>query len=678
MDGRRLPSGNDFDSDTGKLKDPKLLLLDEAAAAGLVSRLEKASFEVTALDVKPFTDKPKAPFTTSTLQQQANIKLGFTARRTMNVAQSLYENGFITYMRTDSTNLASVAVDAARELVRSEYGAEYLPSSPRTYASKVKNAQEAHEAIRPAGHPFKLPEALKSQLNTDQFKLFDMIWKRTIARQMENARGRRITITIEGDGAVFKVSGKTIDFPGHLRAYVEGSEDPAAQLADKETVLPSVEKGEAVTCRELTSASHTTKPPARFTEASLTRRLEERGIGRPSTYATIIDTILNREYAFKKGNALVPTWRAFAVSRLMEEHFERLVDYEFTAEMENLLDSISRGEAEHVEYLKGFYFGNETPGLKQQIEENLERIDARAISQFEIGKPTEGEHLETVYLRVGRYGPFIEQGERDAENHRKASVPDVLPPDELTLPVALELLEKSQGDDEPLGVDPETGADVFVKTGRFGPYVQLAALSEKDKPRNASLLKGMEAADVNLQIALQLLSLPRELGPHPESGQVVIATNGRYGPYVKCEAETRSLPAELSPIDVTMKQALELLAQPKTRRGRAAPKEPLKSFEKPSPVTENPVQILDGRYGPYATDGETNASLPRDTSPDDITFEQCLDLLATRAAQGGSKKKKKKKAAKKKAAKKKTAKKKKSKKKTAAKKKTAKKKTAGE
>ncbi len=669
VDGRRIPSGNDFDPDTGKLKDPKLLLLDEAGAANLVARLEKASFKVAALDVKPFTDKPKPPFTTSTLQQQANIKLGFTARRTMNVAQSLYENGYITYMRTDSTNLASVAIDAARELVRSEYGPEYLPSAPRNYSSKVKNAQEAHEAIRPAGHPFALPEALKSQLNTDQFKLFDMIWKRTIASQMENARGRRITITIEGDGAKFKVSGKTIDFPGHLRAYVEGSEDPAAQLADKETVLPSVEEGETVTCRELTSASHTTKPPARFTEASLTRRLEERGIGRPSTYATIIDTILNREYAFKKGSALVPSWRAFAVSRLMEEHFERLVDYEFTAEMENLLDSISRGEAEHVEYLKGFYLGDGSPGLKQQIEENLERIDARAISQFEIGTPEEGENKQTVYLRVGRYGPFIEQGERDTENHRKASVPDALPPDELTLPIALELLEKSENDDEPLGVDPETGAEVFVKTGRFGPYVQLAALSEKEKPKNASLLKGMEAADVNLEVALRLLSLPRELGPHPESGEVVIATNGRYGPYVKCEAETRSLPAEMSPLDVTMAQALELLAQPKTRRGRAAPKEPLKAFDKVSPVTENPVKILDGRYGPYATDGETNASLPRDISPDEITFEQCLDLLAVRAAKGGSKKKKKKKKkAAKKTAKKKTAKKKAAKKKTATKK----------
>lgn len=672
VDERKIPSGSDFDSTTGKLKDESLMLLDEPAANALAERLKSAEFRVAGLEVKPYTDNPKPPFTTSTLQQQANIKLGFTARRTMNVAQSLYENGYITYMRTDSTNLASVAIDAARDLVRSEYGEEYLPEKPRSYSSKVKNAQEAHEAIRPAGHPFALPESLKDKLNKDEFKLFDLIWKRTVASQMESARGRRITITVEGDGAVFRVSGKTIDFPGYLRAFVEGSEDPSAQLADKETVLPSVEEGEAIKCLGLDSVSHTTKPPARFTEASLTRRLEERGIGRPSTYATIIDTILGREYVFKKGSALVPTWRAFAVARLMEEHFHQLVDYEFTAEMENLLDEISRGEAEPVKYLNDFYFGEEDPGLKRQVEQNLEAIDARAISQFLIGEP---DGAPPVYLRVGRYGPFIEQGERDTENHRKASVPAELPPDELTLELALELLAKSENDDEPLGVDPETGLKVFVKQGRFGPYVQLEAEGEKGKPKNAGLLKGMEATDVSLETALQLLSLPRELGPHPESGDMVEAANGRYGPYVKCGSETRSLPPEMSPLEVSLKQALELLAQPKTRGRRAAPKEPLKSFDKPSPVTEQPVKILDGRYGPYATDGETNASLPRDVSPDDMTFEKCLDLLAERAAKGGGKKKKKKKAAKKKTAKKKTAKKKTAKKKSA-KKKTAKKKTA--
>jgi DNA topoisomerase-1 len=664
VDGRKIPAGRDFDPATGKLKNDELLHLDAQGAKQLAERLRQADFKITSLEVKPFTEKPKPPFTTSTLQQEANRKLGFTARRTMSTAQSLYENGHITYMRTDSTKLAKEAVEAARDLVMSEYGNEYLPETPRVHTSKEKNAQEAHEAIRPAGHPFELPEAIRSELTPDGFRLFELIWKRTIASQMSDARKRRITITIEGGGAVFQVSGTTIEFEGFLRAYVEGSDDPAAELADKETLLPAVQEGQSVECRDLQTTSHTTQPPARYTEASLTRKLEQEGIGRPSTYASIIDTIQARDYVFKKGNALVPTWVAFCVVRFLKVHLGKLVDYEFTAEMEDLLDAISRHEQQPENYLRSFYFGNGQPGLKNTVEDKKQSADIREIARFHIGTPTEGEHTEPVYLRVGRYGPFLEQGDR------KGSVPDGMAPDELTLEKSLELIEQGQKAEEPLGEDPQTGRPVYIKTGRFGPYVQLGPLDDKEKPKNSSLLKGMTIDDIDLETALKLLSLPRELGEHPENGEKIVAHNGRYGPYVKCGSETRSLPAEMSPLEVTLDQAVHLLAQPKTRRGRAAPKEPLKTFDN-SPVTEEPVKLLDGRYGPYVTDGETNASLPRDASPEELTFEQALALLAERKAAGGGRKKKKakKKATKKKAAKKKAAKKKPAKKKTAAKKK---------
>jgi len=537
------------------------------------------------------------------------------------------------------------------------------------YKSKVKNAQEAHEAIRPAGHPFELPSVLQAKLSHDEFRLFQLIWKRTIASQMADARGHRITITIEGGGATFRVSGKTIDFPGYLRAYVEGSDDPQAELADRETLLPSVQVNQPVECRELNKKDHTTQPPGRYSEAALTRSLEEKGIGRPSTYASIIDTIQAREYVFKKGNALVPTWVAFAVCRLLEEHLSRLVDYQFTAQMEDDLDAISRGEIKYADYLAQFYFGGDQPGLKKQLENKIKEIDARSVSQFLVAKPTEGEFTEEIYLRVGRYGPFLEQGER------RASLPEKMPPDELTPEFCLELLENASRGDEPLGIDPETAKPVFLKEGRFGPYVQQGTPDDDEKPKNASLLKGMEPSDVSLEVALKLLSLPRDLGNHPENGNPVMAYNGRYGPYVKCDAETRSLPADVSPIEVTLEQALELLAQPKTRgRGaRSAPKEPIQVFPE-SPVTGEPIKLLDGRYGPYVTDGTTNASLPKEADPAEWTFEKAVDLLAERAARGPSRRKKKK-AAKKKTTKKKTTKKKAAKKKTA-KKKTTKKKAA--
>lgn len=631
VDGRAIPSTKDFDPATGRLKNPQLLLLDEAGARALAGRLRGAEFTVTALDDKPYTSRPYPPFTTSTLQQEAVRKLGFTARRTMQVAQSLYENGHITYMRTDSTNLANVAVEAARDLVGSLYGREFLPDEPRVYRTKVKNAQEAHEAIRPAGHPFERPDVLRGALSADEYRLFELIWKRTIACQMADARGRRITITLSGGGATFQVSGKTIDFAGYLRAYVEGADDPQAELADQETVLPGVAVGERLDCRRLEPKGHATQPPARFNEATLTRALEEKGIGRPSTYASIIETIQARDYVYKKGAALVPTWTAFAVLQLLESNLPNLVDYQFTAQMEDDLDAISRGEAAHVDYLRRFYFGNGQSGLKQLLDEKAETVDARAVGRISLGQPNvDGQPGEEVVVRVGRYGPFLQQGER------RASIPEGIPPDELTLDKALEMLAQAQQAEAPLGHCPTTGKPVYLKVGRFGPYVQLGSTDDAEKPKNASLLRDMKPEQVDLATALRLLSLPRELGVHPTLGEPIVAANGKFGPYVRCGNETRSLPRDLSPIDVTLPQAIELLNQPKAARRRfGEPKEPLKVLGE-SPVTKQPVRLLEGRYGHYVTDGTTNATVPKGSDPMALELGEALELLAARAAAGPS------------------------------------------
>ncbi len=653
--GKDLPSGKDFDPATGKLKKPELLLLDQSAAESLVEQLKSGRFSISKIEIRPFTEKPKPPFTTSTLQQEANRKLGFTARRTMTIAQSLYENGYITYMRTDSTNLAQVAVDAARDLVRSQYGAEFLHPSPRVYSTKVKNAQEAHEAIRPAGHPFQLPEALRRELNHDQFLLFDMIWKRTIACQMADARKKRVVVTVEGEGATFQASGTTIEFEGFLRAYVEGSDDPDAALAEQETILPAMSEKESLTLNQLKSLSHSTQPPARFTEASLTRTLEELGIGRPSTYASIIDTIQEREYVYKKGSALVPSWTAFAVIRLLEDHLGSLVNYRFTARMEDFLDEISQTVGtKDIEYLRDFYFGSQASseakhdsqatadndandhlsGLKPLLESKLQEVDARSACSYSLGKP-EGPAAEfgEIVVRVGKFGPFLEQGER------RASIPDQMAPDELSIEKAVELLDNQAQADQPLGRDPESDRPIYVKQGRFGPYVQLGENDDENK-RFASLLKDMSPESITLETALKLLSLPRTLGTHPETGGEVIASNGRFGPYVKCGSESRSLKAGMNLLEISLAEALELLKEPRQARGRgaSAPRSALKTFDN-SPVTEKPVQLFDGRYGPYVTDGTTNASLPKNMNVEELTFEFALQLLADRAAAGGSKKK---------------------------------------
>jgi DNA topoisomerase-1 len=628
--GRPIAKGSHFDAATGRLKEgEQVLLLGEEEARGLAARLEDATFRIASREDRPFTQRPAAPFTTSSLQQEANRKCGFTARRTMQIAQSLYENGHITYMRTDSTNLAAEAIQAVRRSVERLYGPDHLPAAPRVYQTKVANAQEAHEAIRPAGSDMPTPDDLRGRLDADALRLYELIWKRTIACQMADARGRQTALVVEGTDAgggmaTFAASGKTIEFAGFLRAYVEGSDDPAAELADRETLLPPVAVGEEVDRRGVEPLAHTTQPPARYTEATLTRALEERGIGRPSTYAATIDTILRREYCRKRGGALVPTWVGFAVTQLLEKHLQGLVDYRFTAQMEEDLDAISRGEGEKLSYLRRFYFGEGQAGLKERLADSEGQIDARTASSIVI--PADRPGAADVTVRVGKFGPYIEQ------EGVRASLPteDKLAPDELTHAKCEELLAVSAQADSPLGHDPVTGKPVFKKNGRFGPYVQLGLPDGDDKPKSASLLKGMSLDTLDLATALRLLELPRTLGLH--EGEEVRALNGRYGPYVTCGKETRSLPAGLCPLEVTLEQAVELLSQPKLRGKRAAAV-PLKLLGE-SPVTGKQVELRSGRYGPYVADGQTNASLPKDADPESLSLEAALELLAARAAIG--------------------------------------------
>jgi DNA topoisomerase I len=637
---RRVAQGRDFDS-RGSLitKDhDQLVLLDEGQAQALADLLRAAHYEVDSVESKPYTRRPYAPFRTTTVQQEAGRKLGFTAQRTMSIAQDLYEAGFITYMRTDSTTLSSSAIAAARDQVSQLFGPDYLPDRPRIYTSKVKNAQEAHEAIRPAGETFLTPA--QTGLTGDQFRLYELIWMRTIASQMKDAEGLSITVKInaqptDGELCTFVASGRTITFHGFLKAYVESVEETDGHTDDEQTRLPHLTAGQALRPESVTASGHETRPPARYTEPSLVAKLEELEIGRPSTYATIIRTITARDYVFKKGTALVPTWLAFAVTRLLEEHFPKLVDYAFTAEMEEVLDQIADGHAERLRVLTDFYFGSDDrEGLHRLVTE-LGEIDARKLSTFEIVDP---DALSTgapkIVVRVGRYGTYVED-----EEGRRGNVADDLPPDELTVDLARELLAKPAGEERELGLDSKTSRTIVARNGRFGPYV--TEILEEDtpkgvKPRTGSLFASMSIDTVSLDQALQLMSLPRVVGTDVD-GVEITAQNGRYGPYLKKGTDSRSLQSEDQIFSITLEEAQAVYAQPK-QRGRAAATPPLKDLGT-DPASGRPMIIKEGRFGAYVTDGEINATLRRGDDIETITSERAAELLAEKRAKGPAPKK---------------------------------------
>ncbi len=685
LGGERVATGRDFD-DAGRLKG-KAVVLEEQVAHALVEalRADGVSRTVSKVESKPYSRRPAAPFTTSTLQQESARKLRLSARDTMRVAQSLYENGYITYMRTDSVSLSQQAITAARTQATKLYGADSIPDKPRVYAGKSKNAQEAHEAIRPSGEVFRTPSELQSVLRGSEFKLYDLIWKRTVASQMADAKGHTATVTIEvgptasdasaaldskgtasaaasvdidGTIAEFTASGTVITFRGFLAAYEEGrDEERNAEDAPGEAKLPQLTEGQTLTIAELEAKGHETSPPPRYTEASLVKRLEELGIGRPSTFASIISTILDRGYVTQRGQALVPSWVAFSVVRLLEEHFGDLVEYDFTAEMEDDLDHIAAGEADRVDWLSSFYFGSEKHRGLRQVVDNLGDIDAREINSVVIAPG--------ITLRIGKYGPYLESVEPDAAPDappRRINLPEGLAPDELTEAKARELIEAPVQSDRVLGVNPENGKQVVVKDGRFGPYVTelepepegeadaAASVDPKTgevvdapkpkrgakkaaaaKPRTASLFKSMQIEEIDLDTALRLLDLPRVVGVDPESGEEITAQNGRYGPYLKKAADTRTLPSEDAIFEIDVAGAVELFAQPKYGARRAS--SALKEFDN-DPVSGKPIKVKDGRFGPYVTDGTTNATIPRAESVEEITFDRAVELLQLKRDKG--------------------------------------------
>ncbi|MFV0425491.1 MAG: type I DNA topoisomerase [Beutenbergiaceae bacterium] len=649
LDGTRVAQGRDF-ADDGSLASKKVVALDEAAAHSLVAALDGVDFAVRSVETKPYTRRPAAPFTTSTLQQEASRKLRMNSNQTMRTAQGLYENGYITYMRTDSSALSGQAVAAARQQATDLYGADFIPDQPRTYGKAAKGAQEAHEAIRPAGDSFRTPGQISEELTGDQFRLYELIWKRTVASQMSDAKGSTATIRLgatasDGRDAEFGASGTVITFRGFLAAYEEGRDiERYGEANDSETRLPDVAQGAALHAVELGAEGHETSPPPRYTEASLVKALEERGIGRPSTYAATITVITERGYVDRRGQALVPTWLAFAVVRLLEQNYDRLIDYDFTAGMEADLDEIASGERDRVQWLTGFYFGEDGhDGLKEMVADAGE-IDARQVNSIDLG--------DGITLRVGRYGPYLEVPGEDGDT--RASVPDELAPDELTPERARELIAEAAktGDDgRPLGTDPDSGHEIVVKNGRFGPYVtevlpEPQAPAEdakpkgkkkaaKPKPRTASLFKDMAVETVDLEVALRLLSLPRVVGTDPDSGTDITAQNGRYGPYLKKGTDSRSLTSEQQIFDITLDQALEIYTQPKRGRGAtAAP--PLAEFGE-DPVTGKPVVVKDGRFGTYVTDGTTNATLRKADPLESLTAERAFEILAEKRAAGPAK-----------------------------------------
>ena len=625
--GRRVAAGRDFDESTGRLKAKDVVLLGEDEARALRERLRAGEWKVAETDEKPTVRRPYPPFTTSTLQQEANRKLRLSARDTMRIAQRLYEEGYITYMRTDSVHLSDQAMKASRGRIRSLYGEQFLSPQPRQFTTKSKGAQEAHEAIRPAGTEMRTVEELR--LTGVEGALYDLIWKRTVASQMAEARLTYLTATIEADGATFRASGKRIDFPGFFRAYVEGQDDPDAALEDREEPLPPLAKGDALALRALEALSHTTQPPARYTEATLVKTLEAEGIGRPSTYASIIGTVIDRGYVERVSNQLIPTFTAFAVTGLLEKHFPHLVDTKFTARMEEELDEIAEGDAQWLPYLKAFFFGED--GLDETVKRGQESIDPREASTIVL------DGLE-ARVRIGRFGPFAELG-TDGDLVT-ASLPEGIAPADLTAEQVAQLVRaKTEGPDV-LGTDPESKKPVLLLQGRFGPYVQLGAAEEgsKQKPKRASLPKGMDPADASLEFALRLLSLPRTLGRHPETGKEIQANVGRFGPFVVHEGDFRSLAKEDDVHTVGLARALELLAQPKGGRGQRASVEPIRTLGA-HPRDGAPVNLFAGRYGPYVKHGDVNASLPKGVEPEAFTLEQAVPLLAEREAAGPSAKK---------------------------------------
>ena len=636
LGGQRLARGNDFAPETGQLREgASVLSLDEERARAVAAAVAEAEYTVTEVNERPYTQRPPAPFITSSLQQEAGRKLGFTAQRTMRTAQNLYENGFITYMRTDSVNLSDQALNAARRQARDLYGADYVPAQPRRYRTRARGAQEAHEAIRPAGDIFRTPGSLRGALRPDELRLYELIWKRTVASQMKDARGRRTRARLLADAgehgeAVFAVSGKVIDFPGFLRAYVEGSDDPDAALDDQERVLPPLTEGQLLRGVSAEAQGHETRPPARYTEASLVRELEELGIGRPSTYASIIQTVQDRGYVWKQGAALTPTLTAFAVVALLEQHFGDLVDLGFTARMEDDLDRIAEGELEREPWLHRFYFGDDSKeavglaaeGLKQRIDSSWEAIDARAISTIPLGEDADGRQIAA---RVGRYGPYLEVG----DGEQRATLPDDQPPDELTIERALELLAQAALGDSVVATEPESDKPIYVKSGPNGPYVQVGENDDNGgKPKRASLWPDMSIETLTAEQALDLLSYPRVLGAHPESGEEIAAQDGRYGPYIRAGKETRSLRDHEHLRVIDLDEAVRLLKEPK-RRGRGAAAGPLAVLGD-HPESGASIELRNGRYGPYVTDGQVNASLPRGQEPSTVTLENAVDMIAAR------------------------------------------------
>ncbi|MFV0495767.1 type I DNA topoisomerase [Mycobacterium sp.] len=671
VDGLRVATGRDFDSLGALRKADEVVVLDETRATALAAGLQDAQLTVASAEEKPYTRRPYPPFMTSTLQQEAGRKLRFSSERTMSIAQRLYENGYITYMRTDSTTLSESAIVAARNQARQLYGEEYVSPSPRQYTRKVKNAQEAHEAIRPAGETFATPDAVRGELEGDEFRLYELIWQRTVASQMADARGTTLSLRIEGMAAeqrvVFSASGRTLTFPGFLKAYVETVDELAGGEADDaERRLPQLTPGQRLDAVELTPDDHSTNPPARYTEASLVKALEELGIGRPSTYSSIIKTIQDRGYVYKRGSALVPSWVAFAVIGLLERHFGRLVDYGFTAAMEDELDSIASGNEKRTNWLNNFYFGGEhgvpdsvarSGGLKNLVGVNLEGIDAREVNSIRVFDDAQGR---PVYVRVGRNGPYLERmvvADNGESTPQRANLNDSLTPDELTLQVAEELFATPQ-EGRPLGVDPATGHELVAKDGRYGPYVTEILPKPQDpgqgpdggdaaavkkgkkpagpKPRTGSLLRSMDLQTVTLQDALKLLSLPRVVGVDPASGDEITAQNGRYGPYLKRGTDSRSLTTEDQMFTITLDEALKIYSEPKRsgRQGASAP--PLRELGA-DPASGKPMVIKDGRFGPYVTDGETNASLRKGDEVLTLTDERAAELLADRRARGPAK-----------------------------------------